>query len=159
MGCKQCVSPDVARRAVFCSLSCATKYNNLRLKKKFTKAQCQRGQRSCNRNKTRAANVASGVKTQRGKNKTPKNIYEVSARTRMKMIRRLELACFACGWDKAVCDLHHIDGRKQENPHRHSNLTYLCPNCHRLAHLKILIGKIPTFEKIVGNRWIADYYG
>lgn len=84
----------------------------------------------------------------------------VSSRTRLKIIRRLALSCAACGWDQEVCDLHHIHGRGGEDPHRHSNLIYLCPNCHRLAHAKKLsLREVPTFDEQVGSRWKEAYYG
>lgn len=42
--------------------------------------------------------------------------------------------CLSCGWDRTSCDIHHIRGRKIENPDACTNMTLLCPNCHRLVH-------------------------
>lgn len=68
------------------------------------------------------------------------------------------MGCSRCGWDEAIGDLHHIEGRKIENPHKHENLSYLCPNCHRLFHTgKIKKDEIKTFEKQFGDIW-KDYY-
>ena len=49
-----------------------------------------------------------------------------------------KIKCSNCGWDKTVCDVHHIHGRKIDRPNSFDNLSYLCPNCHRLAHKNIL---------------------
>jgi uncharacterized protein YlaI len=34
---------------------------------------------------------------------------------------------------------HHIEGRKIPNPNHHSNLSYICDNCHRKVHKGIII--------------------
>lgn len=98
----------------------------------------------------------------KAKYQTPESIWNVSSRTRTKIIRRLmkneDFGCCRCGWDKAHGDLHHIEGRDIENPHRHENLSYLCPNCHRLFHTgKIGEEDIETFEEQVGDTW-KEYY-
>lgn len=82
----------------------------------------------------------------------PKNIYDMSSRTRMKLIKRMSLACFNCGWDKAACDIHHIISSSDGGNDDHDNLTVLCPNCHRLAHENKLI-YFTTFKEKVGNKW------
>ena len=64
------------------------------------------------------------------------NLFELSSRTRHKIIKKGLIKCSLCGWDKTTCDIHHINGRKIEDAHNHKNLIYLCPNCHRLAHDK-----------------------
>lgn len=93
-------------------------------------------------------------------NEDPKNIFDMSHRTRSKIMDRLELSCFRCGWNEAKCDIHHIHGRKIKDPHSHDKLTVLCPNCHRLAEEnKIDDKKIPTFEQNIGDRWKTVYYG
>jgi 5-methylcytosine-specific restriction endonuclease McrA len=99
---------------------------------------------------------AIGQKSSSG-TKAPTSIYEVSSRTRLKILRRMQLSCFVCGWDKAVCDVHHIVPKTKGGTHDHSNLTVLCPNCHRLAHDKKLVD-VPTIETVVGDRWKEHYY-
>jgi len=42
--------------------------------------------------------------------------------------------CSRCGWKEGTCDIHHINGRKVDNFDELWNLSYLCPNCHRIAH-------------------------
>lgn len=85
-----------------------------------------------------------------------KNIFEVSSRTRCKIIKRLGIECSSCGWDKSVCDLHHIIPKSIGGTNDHTNLTVLCPNCHRLAHDK-KITDFTSLEEHVGDRW-KDYY-
>lgn len=90
------------------------------------------------------------------------SILNLSTRTAQKILKRMweagKIKCSNCGWDNAVGDIHHINGKKIENPDNHTNLTYLCPNCHRLAHRKILI-KFITLDKQIGNDWMNYFYG
>ena len=103
----------------------------------------------------------SGIET--SKNKflaNPQNIYELSSRTRIKVIKRLNIGCSRCGWNEDICDMHHINGRKIKDCHNHNNLCYLCPNCHRKIHN----GKIKKEELInlfdyIGDNWKQYYYG
>jgi len=94
-------------------------------------------------------------------NKEVANIFEISSRTRMKLLIRLmkdlKLGCSICGWDKAICDIHHIRGRKIENPHDHTNLMIVCPNCHRLIHTG-KIKKIIPLSELIGDQWKSYYY-
>lgn len=46
--------------------------------------------------------------------------------------------CSACGWDKAYCDRHRI---KKEVGYMKENVIVLCPNCHRLATLGLILAK------------------
>ena len=86
-----------------------------------------------------------------------KNIYQVSSRTREKIIKRLNLSCFNCKWDKAPCDIHHIIPKSKGGSDHHENLTILCPNCHRLAHYNIIENFINLEEKL-GEQWKNVYY-
>jgi predicted HNH restriction endonuclease len=97
----------------------------------------------------------------RGKFKrNPENIFKLSSRTVSKIIRRLGLGCSRCGWKEAYGDLHHIKGRKIPDANNHKNVTYLCPNCHRLFHEgKIGEKDVVTLDNQVGNRWKEAYYG
>lgn len=87
-----------------------------------------------------------------------KNIYDVSSRTRIKIIKRLNLSCFNCGWNKSKCDIHHIIPVSKNGTNDHKNLTILCPNCHRLAHDGIL-NEFKSIEDIIGDNWSDHYYG
>lgn len=103
-----------------------------------------------------------GTKKQQGKNnamgvKVPKSLLDMSKRTSSKVMKRLGIGCFTCGWDLGSCDIHHIVPRSQGGTDLNENLTYICPNCHRLAHE----GKLTTFttvEEKVGNVWRDHYY-
>jgi predicted HNH restriction endonuclease len=48
-----------------------------------------------------------------------------------------------------VCDIHHINGRDVENPDAMVNLTYLCPNCHRMAHRGLLEDIVSVDEQLL----------
>lgn len=84
------------------------------------------------------------------------NIYEVSSRTRSKIIKRLNIPCSICSWNEAVCDIHHIVPKGKGGTNDHTNLTILCPNCHRLAHNK-KITKFVSMEEQIGDKW-KEYY-
>lgn len=90
------------------------------------------------------------------------SILNISTRTAQKILKRMwedgKLKCSNCGWNLTTCDLHHIKGRNVENADSHTNLTYLCPNCHRLAHRNILI-KFITLDEQVGDTWMDYFYG
>ena len=85
-----------------------------------------------------------------------KSIKEVSKRTATKIFKRLGIGCSRCGWDVCVCDTHHIRGRNQGGGDEHENLSYLCPNCHRMAGEGMIMEFI-TLEEQIGNRWKALY--
>ena len=87
----------------------------------------------------------------------PTSLKEVSKRTSTKIIKRLNLGCSNCGWDKTLCDIHHIVPRSKGGSDDHENLTYLCPNCHRLAH-EYKLEKFVSLKVHIGDRWIDYYY-
>jgi len=63
-----------------------------------------------------------------------KSVFELSSRTRSKILKRMKLGCFICGWNEATLDTHHIIYRSKKGTDDHSNLIYVCPNCHRIIH-------------------------
>lgn len=88
------------------------------------------------------------------------SIWEFSSRTVSKILRRLGLGCSVCGWNEASCDIHHIEGKKIPECHKHSNLSLLCPNCHRLVHAgKIEKSSLKSLEETLPNNWKDYYYG
>ena len=84
------------------------------------------------------------------------NIYEVSSRTRCKILKRMIQSCSNCGWNKSSCDLHHIIPRSRGGSNDHTNLTILCPNCHRLAHENKITSFVSLQEQI-GDSWKQHY--
>lgn len=74
----------------------------------------------------------------------PESKLKLGMRTIKKVITNLGLGCSNCGWNLAPCDVHHIVEQRNGGSDEHSNLTLLCPNCHRLAHA----GKIRTFKSL-----------
>ena len=111
---------------------------------------------------TRGKKLSEAVgKSTKGKfKKDPQSIEELSNRTISKIIRRLNIGCSRCGWNEAIGDIHHIYGKKIENANHHTNLTYLCPNCHRLFHCKkIGPNDVINLEVFIGDRWKEYYYG
>lgn len=85
------------------------------------------------------------------------SIFDVSSRTKTKILKRLNIGCSNCGWNEATCDIHHIIEKSKGGTDDHENLTYLCPNCHRLAHNKKLT-KFMTLKEQVGDEWLKLYY-
>lgn len=66
------------------------------------------------------------------------------------------MGCSNCGWNLATCDYHHIIPRSKNGTDDWWNITYLCPNCHRLAHEEILKAFV-SIEQQVENVW-KDYF-
>jgi hypothetical protein len=76
-----------------------------------------------------------------------------------RLIRYENIGCSNCGWNEAVGDIHHINGKKIKNFDDHTNLCYLCPNCHRLVHSNMLKKEeLLSIENQFGNIW-QKYYG
>ena len=84
------------------------------------------------------------------------SLLQASKRTIAKVLKRLDLGCFECGWKVCPCDLHHILPQSRGGDDSHTNLTYLCPNCHRMAHAGILT-QFKTMQDVVGDSW-KDHY-
>lgn len=64
----------------------------------------------------------------------PKSLFGLSLRTAAKILKRANIKCIMCGWDKTALDIHHVIERKNGGTNDHNNLVPLCPNCHRMAH-------------------------
>lgn len=113
------------------------------------------------RGRKKEANIAAGIKSTKGKyNRNPSSLLDLSPRTVGKILNRLKLGCSRCGRNEATCDIHHMFGRKIENANNHKNLTYICPNCHRLFHNgKIGPNDIKSLDEQIGDRWKEFYYG
>jgi predicted HNH restriction endonuclease len=166
--CKNCKKEFTTKesRSIFCSSSCSALFNNKNISvetrinrskslKLFWKLHPEKKSRGTKHSES------VGVYTKGKFNKNPNNIYELSSSTRTKVLKRLKLKCSNCGWDKELCDLHHINGKQLADPNNHNNLSYLCPNCHRLAQRKIIEKhNLISFDKTLeGINWKNYYFG
>jgi hypothetical protein len=123
------------RRRKFCNKFCSGKYY-------------AKDRRNANWTKIKAKERFTGVDS----------IWYLNSIPRKRVLVNLKIGCSRCGWSEDMCDLHHIYGRKIPNANSHDNLSYLCPNCHRLADKKkIKPETIIPFSKQVGERW-RDVY-
>lgn len=159
-------------RRKFCSHRCAGFGNNAQRGKKLTKTPEQIKKLSDSLKEKWRTNpecfvhgekhsIAVGKGT-KGKHKKHKitSLYEVSPRTKQKVLQRLKISCCVCGWNDCVCDLHHINGRKIENYNHHRNLAYVCPNCHRKIHIGLIKKEeLTNLEAQIGDKWLELYYG
>jgi hypothetical protein len=185
--CKECNKDFSAgrKKTKFCSKTCSGRYAQKKLiaspsvrkkqaasiKKKWSEDKNYRkkvvdGLKQWNKNnpdkilRGDALSKLVGNATKGRYNESPNNIYDISLRTTRKILKRLKTSCAKCKWNKDICDLHHINGRKIKNPHDHNNLAILCPNCHRLIHSKkISMDGIKNFQEQIGDRWLKYYYG
>ena len=89
--------------------------------------------------------------------KIPASLLDMSKRTSSKIMKRLGIGCFNCGWNLGSCDIHHITPVSKGGKNDNDNLTYICPNCHRLAHENKLTIFISVTEKI-GEEWRKFYF-
>jgi hypothetical protein len=92
------------------------------------------------------------------------DILELSTRTISKILKRLldenKLGCSNCGWNLTVGDLHHIIPKRLKGSDENSNISYLCPNCHRLAHAGIIKSEdLISIEKQLKDTWKDYYFG
>jgi len=154
-------------KAKYCSHSCSAKCGNAKRKmsdeaKKKISESLKKYYKNNPHKIRRGAEAAEAVaKTTRGKfNKNPKSILDLAKKTVSKILARLKIGCSNCGWDECVCDVHHIIPKSKGGSNDHSNLTYLCPNCHRLAHSnKLPVENLTTFEDFCKDEWLKHYYG
>lgn len=97
--------------------------------------------------------------------KHAESILDLSKRTVGKVLKRLNLPCTCCGvhFDSVVFDIHHILPKKLGGTNDMSNLTYICPNCHRVAHSNpsLLSNELISLEKYFLDNdidWKSVYY-
>lgn len=137
----------------FCSITCAMKrvYSNT-TKKKISIASSKLRHTEETKRK-----IGSSINKQYYKN--VESLYNLSSRTIRKILERMNIPCSNCNWNEYTCDLHHINGRKIDDPHNHNNLCYLCPNCHRLADKGILKKEsLIPLTKYIKDNWKKYYY-
>lgn len=166
----QCAKPFTAKdyRQKYCGLPCAGAVNS---KGRVSSTETREKQRLArvafykahpNPQKGSSVHAQAVGKGTRGKHRPqqPATLMELSSRTVRKILQRLNPGCSRCGWREGIGDLHHINGRKVPDPNGHWNLTYLCPNCHRVAHVKKLSnGELVSVATQLGSTWVEVYYG
>lgn len=141
----------------FCSRSCANaRTHSEETRKKLSDAAIATAAKriSIESKNTRIAKVK----------REPTDFLGLSKRTVSKIILRMELPCSCCGVyvPGVVWDLHHIKPKSLGGSDSADNLTYICPNCHRICHTntdllpKPLIS-LKDFLILLGKRW-QDYY-
>lgn len=144
--CVECGSTFLAKRTnqICCGTECASKRRHKRLSER-----------------ARLTRIALGGSGRGNYVRKPTSILELSGRTIVKILQRCNIAkCSICGWDKCNCDMHHLRGKRIENPNSHDNLTYVCPNCHRMIHRgQIPFSQIPTLDKLLPLNWTDYYFG
>lgn len=161
---KKCVLCDMVfvgydNRAKYCSLDCSRNdpEKSKRLSDSMRAARSEHPEKFSH-GETHSKKVAAGT---RGKYKSDAtSILDFSSRTTSKILSRLKVPCSRCGWDQAVCDLHHIHGKEEEDSNSHENLCCLCPNCHRLVHTGVVAKEdLIPFKTQVHDDWKNFYYG
>lgn len=89
--------------------------------------------------------------------RVPQSLLDMSKRTSSKIMKRMELGCFTCGWDLGSCDIHHILPVSKGGSNDNNNLTYICPNCHRLAH-EYKITEFTSVKEKIDEEWRKFYF-
>lgn len=142
--CKECGKELIKGQKKFCCQSCAAKYNNrMRLtttKGKTKKTICIRCGKeffaSIHINKCKCICPECKIHN-RPHYKNKKDIVtllDLSKRTFMKILKRMNVGCALCGWKESSCDVHHIIPKKHGGTDDFNNLIVICPNCHRICH-------------------------
>lgn len=140
----------------FCSKACAnTREHSQETRNKLSKAAVlQAAKRPKPTNNIRVAKVE----------RLPTTILDLSKRTVSKLMIRMQLPCSCCGVyiPGVVWDIHHIKPRHLGGNDLANNLTYICPNCHRICHTdtNLLVKPLISLEEylqIKNINW-QDYY-
>lgn len=151
----------------FCSHSCSSIYNN-KQRKLTTKGKQKLVKCSiCEQEFWASIHISTG-KCRCDKCKmqvrphfhiNPKTFYQLSSQTRKIVMKRMNVGCSICGWNKAACDIHHIIPKKFGGDNSDDNLINLCPNCHREAHSGLISNDV-LIENNFTNKKInwKDFY-
>lgn len=167
---KKCLNCGVVfnvsdKRQKFCSRSCSATYNNKnrfvskRTRKKTSDTLFARNNDGLSRQQVIQRKCAEKHASYIRKNENI-TLRDLSKRTCTKIFKRMKLPCSNCGWyvDGAVGDIHHIIEQKKGGSNEHDNLSYLCPNCHRLVHSGIINATdLICLDDYIGDEW-RDYY-
>jgi 5-methylcytosine-specific restriction endonuclease McrA len=68
--------------------------------------------------------------------------------------------CMECGWDKGECDTHHKMPASSGGKNTINNAKILCPNCHRLKHVRKVKRfseeSVQSFKNLINTR-LGEY--
>lgn len=163
--CKECNKEFLVKdkRQKFCSRSCSGKFNNSR--RNVTDEQKQKISESLKKYYSEHPSPCKGwVHAQKVGNamrrgRKPKSIFDVSSRTKSKILNRLKLSCCICNWNEDSIDIHHIIPKKYGGSNELENLTPLCPNHHRLADRgKLDKNLLIPLNEILPSNWNDNFY-
>jgi DNA-directed RNA polymerase subunit RPC12/RpoP len=121
---------------------CGVAFNQNRAIRKGNKIHCQ------------------GCRRKRGRPVQPiRKFADLSKRTIGKIMKRANIGCFACGWNEARCDIHHVIAKSKGGSDENDNLINICPNCHRKAHenpTQDFLDKLKmnTIDKVFSNYYL-----
>jgi DNA-directed RNA polymerase subunit M/transcription elongation factor TFIIS len=157
---RQNEKPSRFEKRKFCSIECG-RAGNSKEKSDRLKKRWEENRENFPKGFEHSKSVGRGTTGKFKKNAS--SLKELSSRTVSKIIARLlteqkNFGCSSCGWREAIGDIHHIVPQKEGGTDEHNNLTYLCPNCHRLLHNGKEINFL-TIEKQLGDLWEKYYYG
>ena len=144
---------------MFCSLKCAAIYKNSKIIIKHTYI-CE----FCNREFIKNYAIKKGrrihceiCKRHTHNIENPISLLQLSKRTVTKILKRLNIGCSLCGYDRCIGDVHHIISKRNGGSYLHDNLTYICTRCHREAH-NGLITEFITLTEQIKDEWLKVYY-
>ncbi len=152
-------SKSAQRKAplLYCSFSCArSRFHSPEKKERIRNSLLafNKKEKEVNPNKNRRVSSFS-------RESEATSILQLSKRTMIKILKRMKLSCSNCNWfvEDVSLDVHHILPVKQGGLDEHSNLSYLCPNCHRLVHSgKIKSTELVPLNVLIGDKWKSFYY-
>ena len=85
------------------------------------------------------------------------SIDQISLIIGKRIIKRLNKGCSICGWNKGRGDYHHIKSKSDGGKNSYSNITYICPNCHRLIHSGTLKESLISLDNYINIEEIKTF--
>lgn len=166
--CKHCNEGIKGRdkRQIFCSRSCSASYNNKgrilseESKDKISFSLSKQNDEGLTIQQVTQRRIAEKHASYERENKV-ESLYDLSKRTVSKIFKRMKLPCSNCKWyvEGVVGDIHHIIERKKGGTDLHDNLTYICPNCHRMVHSGVISpNSLINLSDYIGDKWEEFYF-